>query len=82
MPGVDDDSLGKIKTEHAEFPMEPRCSPGWVLGNHLENQFPNLLRRLFPSTCLRTLEISSTYENPVPADDSFRFDDEESLFPS
>ena len=32
-----------------EFPMDPRCSPGWVLGNHLENQFPNLLRRLFPS---------------------------------
>ena len=41
--------FGKIKTEHAEFPMDPRCSPGWVLGNHLENQFPNLLRRLFPS---------------------------------
>jgi hypothetical protein len=32
-----DGSLGKIKTEHAEFPMDPRCSPGWVLGNHLEN---------------------------------------------
>ena len=29
--------------------MDPWCSPGWVLGNHLENQFPNLLRRLFPS---------------------------------
>jgi hypothetical protein len=43
-----DSSLGKIKTEHAEFPMDPRCSRGWVLGNHLENQFPNLLRRLFP----------------------------------
>jgi hypothetical protein len=42
-------SLGKIKTEHAEFPMDPRCSPSWVLGNHLKNQFPNLLRRLFPS---------------------------------
>jgi len=44
-----DGSLGKIKTEHGEFPMDPRCSPGWVLGNHLENQFSNLLRRLFPS---------------------------------
>src|SRR5208283_1666782 len=44
-----DGSLGKIKTEHAEFPMDPRCSPGWVLSNHLENQSPNLLRRLFPS---------------------------------
>ena len=44
-----DGSLGKIKTEHSEFPMDPRCSPSWVLGDHLENQFPNLLRRLFPS---------------------------------
>jgi hypothetical protein len=44
-----DGSLGKIKTEHAEFHMDPRCSPGWILGDHLENQFPNLLGRLFPS---------------------------------
>ena len=44
-----DGSLGKLKTEHAEFPMDPWCSPGWVFGNHQENQFPNLLRRLFPS---------------------------------
>jgi hypothetical protein len=44
-----DSSLPKIKAEHAEFFMDPRCSPGWVLSNHLENQFPNLLRRLFPS---------------------------------
>src|SRR4029077_9869378 len=29
-----DGSLGKIKTEHVEFPMDPWCSPGWVLGNH------------------------------------------------
>jgi len=44
-----DGSLGEVKAEHEEFPMDPWCSPGWVLGNHLENQFPNLLRRLFPS---------------------------------
>ena len=40
-----DGSLGEIKTEHEEFPMYPRRSPGWVLGNHLEDQLPNLLRR-------------------------------------
>ena len=25
--------------------MYPRHSPAWVLGNHLEDQLPNLLRR-------------------------------------
>jgi hypothetical protein len=29
--------------------MDPRRSLGWVIGNHLEDQFPNPLRRLFPS---------------------------------
>jgi hypothetical protein len=36
-----DRSLGELKTEHEEFPMYPRRSPGWVLGNHLEDQLPN-----------------------------------------
>src|SRR5271156_2811944 len=45
-----DGSLGKIQTEHAQFSVDARRSPGWVLGTHPENQFPNLLRRLFPST--------------------------------
>src|SRR6266576_1060664 len=39
-----DGSLGKIKTEHAEFPMNPRRSPAWVLNDHPQDQFPNLLR--------------------------------------
>src|SRR5205814_10347244 len=40
-----DRSLGKFKTEHTEFPMDPRRSPGWVLNDHTKDQFPNLLRR-------------------------------------
>src|SRR5260370_18514858 len=40
---------------------ETTLPPVWVLGNHLEDQFPNLLRRLFPPTCLWTLEISLQY---------------------
>jgi hypothetical protein len=46
-----DGSLGKIKTEHPEFPMDPRYSPGGVVNDHTEDQFPNLLRRL-PSSDL------------------------------
>ena len=44
-----DSSLGKIKTEHAEFPMNPRCSLGRVLNEHTEDQFLDLLRCPFPS---------------------------------
>src|SRR5258708_9711359 len=80
-----DCSLGELKTEHEEFPMYPRRSPGCALGSHLEDQLPNLLRRrsssnlrphpahqppLHPHTC------------PVPTDYGFRREDDESLFPS
>ena len=40
-----DGSLGKFNSEHAEFPVDPRRSLGWVLNDHTEDQFPNLLRR-------------------------------------
>jgi len=32
-----DGSLGKFKTEHAEFPMDPRRSPRGVLNDHAED---------------------------------------------
>jgi hypothetical protein len=37
-----DGSLGKIQTEHEEFPMYPRRSPGWILDDHTEDQLANL----------------------------------------
>jgi len=37
--------------------MYPRCSPGRILSNHLEDQFPNFLRRL-----------SSPHLRPGPGD--------------
>jgi hypothetical protein len=30
-------SLGKVKTEHPEFPMDPRRSPGWVFNDHTKD---------------------------------------------
>src|ERR1700730_7144804 len=79
-----DRSLGEIKTEH-EFPMDPRRSPGWVLGNHLEDQLSSLLRR--PSSSNLRPDSGDqppihTKTSPVPTDYGFRCDDEESLFPS
>ena len=38
-----DRSLGDIKTEHEKLAMDARCSPGWVLGNHPEDQLSNFL---------------------------------------
>ena len=65
--------------------MDPRCSPGWVLNDHPEDQFPNFLRRLFPSDLPPDSGDQPpvhTKTCPVPADNSFRRDDDESLFPS
>jgi hypothetical protein len=80
-----DGSLGKIKTEHAEFPMDRRRSPGGVLNDHAEDQFPNFLRRrsssnLPPDSGDRPPVHTKT--SPVPADDGFGRDDDEGLLPS
>src|ERR1700739_5084556 len=56
-----DGSLGKIKAEHEEFPMDPRCSPGWVLGNIWKINSRISLGVCFLPTCLRILEISLQY---------------------
>ena len=80
-----DGSLGKSKAEHEEFPMNPRRSPSWVLNDHPEDQFPNLLRCLFPSDLPPDSGDQPpihTKTCPVPAGDSFRRDDDESFFPS
>ncbi len=56
-----DASLGKLKTEHAEFPMDPRCSQVgfsatiWKINSRIS------LGVCFLPTCLRTLEISLQY---------------------
>ena len=78
-------SLGKVKAEHAEFPMDPRRSPGGVFSDHTEDQFPNLLR------CRSSSDLPPdsgdkppvyTKTSPVPADDGFGHDDDEGLLPS
>ena len=64
--------------------MDPRRSPGGVVNDHTEDQFPNLLRRLSPSDLPPDagdqLPVHAK-TSPVPADDGFRRDDDERLLP-
>jgi len=65
--------------------MDPRRSSGGVLGNHLEDQFPKLLRRPFPSNLPPDSGDQPpihTKTTPVPADDGFRRDQDERILPS
>ena len=80
-----DGSLGKFKTDHAEFPMYPRRSPGGILSDHTEDQFANLLR------CRSSSDLPPdsgdqppvhTKTSPMPADDGFGRDDDEGPLPS
>jgi len=80
-----DSSLGKFKTEHAEFPMDPRRSPGWVVSDHPKDQLANLLR--CRSSSDRPPDLGDqlpvqTESAPVPTHDGFRRDDNEGLLPS
>jgi hypothetical protein len=80
-----DGSFGKVKAEHEEFPMYPRCSPGWVVSNHPKDQ-----PREPPSASVFSQRpsglwrsASSTYEtSPVPADNCFGRNDDEGFLPS
>ena len=79
-----DGYLGKIKTEHEEFPMYPRCSPGRVVSDHFKDQIPNLLRRRSSSNLHPDSEDQPPVDTktiPVPADDGFGRNDEEGFLP-
>jgi len=80
-----DGSLGKVKAEHEEFPMYPRCSPGWVVSDHPKDQLANLLRR-WSSSNLRPDSGDQppvhTKTSPVPADDGFGRNDDKGFLPS
>jgi len=80
-----DRSLRDIKAEHVKLAMDARCSPGWILANHSEDQLSNLLGCLPSSNPIPDsgdqLPIR-TKTNPVPPDHRFRRDEDESLFPS
>jgi hypothetical protein len=79
-----DGSLGKIKTEHEEFPMNPRRSPGGALNEHTGDQLPNLLRYRSSSDLPPdpgNQPPVHTKTTSVPADHGFRRDQDEGLLP-
>jgi hypothetical protein len=80
-----DGSLGKVKTEHEKFPVDPRRSLGWVLSNHPKDQLPNLLRHLSSSDLRPGLGDRPPVHAKtcaVPADDGFGRNDDEGVLPS
>jgi hypothetical protein len=65
--------------------MYPRRSPRWVLNEHTEDQFPDLLRRPFPSNLppdSGNQPPVHTKTSPVPEDYGFGRDQDERLLPS
>jgi hypothetical protein len=79
-----DGSLGNIKTEHEKLAMDARCTPSWILGDHPEDQIPNLLRNSSPSCWLSDPGDQTPVESkacPVPTDDGFGRNHDEGLFP-
>jgi hypothetical protein len=79
-----DRSLGEIKTEQEEFSVYPRRSPGWILGNHPENQISNLFREPSPPCRLSGPGDQAPIETeacPMPSNHRLRRDDNQSFFP-
>jgi len=77
--------LGIVEAEHEKLAMNPRCSPGRILGNHLEYQIPNLYRDPSPATARATnprqdapIELKSS---SVPLNSGFGKHDDERLPP-
>src|ERR1700756_680524 len=80
-----DRSLRNFKTEHEKLAMNAWRSPGWVLNNHPENQFSNLLRCLSspdgPPDSGNQLPVQ-TESAPVPTHHGFGRDRNQGLLPS
>jgi hypothetical protein len=80
-----DRSLRDIKTEHEKLAMDAWRSPRWVLNDHPEDQFPNLLRlRSSPDgpPDLRDQLPVQTESAPVPTHHGFGRDRIKGLLPS
>src|SRR5712691_10239131 len=80
-----DRSLRNIKTEHEKLPMDAWRSPRWILNDHPEDQFLNLLRRLpspdGPPNLGDQLPVQ-TESAPVPTHHGFGCDRNEGPLPS
>ena len=80
-----DGSLGNIEPEHLEFAMDARCTLGWVLLDHTEDQIANFFRDCLPAKHAACSGDRTPIEGEscqVPPDHSVRGHDDQRLFPS
>lgn len=78
-------SLGNIKIQHEQFSVDARRTPGWILGDHAEDQLPNLLAGRPSAKLLGDPGNQPSIQketSSMPAHDSFWSDDEERLLPT
>jgi len=78
-------SFGNIKTQHDQFSVDARRTPGWILGDHAEDQIPNLLAGRPSARLLGDPGNQPPIQketSSMPARDRFWSDHEERLLPS
>ena len=75
-------SFGNIKTQHQHLAVDARRTPGWILGDHAEDQLPNLLAGRPSARLLGDPGNQPPIQketSSMPGHDSFWNDDEERL---
>jgi hypothetical protein len=80
-----DASLGYIEAQHEELAVDAGSTPGWVFRHHPEDQIPNFRRQSFSTDLVFHLRDQAPVESKsdtMPADDSFRRNDDERTLPS
>jgi hypothetical protein len=77
-------SFGDIETEHFQFAMNPRRSPGSVLSDHAENDLSQFPADAF-SSCAGPVPREpgpiQLESGPVPSDNGFRLDQNQGALP-
>jgi hypothetical protein len=57
-----DRSFRDIETKHEQLAVDARCSPGWILGDHTEDEISNSFEIGFLQTFLLALEVNLQYK--------------------
>jgi hypothetical protein len=76
-------SFGDVKAELVELTVNSRSAPGRILVHHPLDETSKLGIDLGPAAtlCLRSKAPEQTKASPVPADNRFRFDDNQNVSP-
>jgi hypothetical protein len=80
-----DAPLRNIETQFEQFAVNARCSPGWILGNHAEEQRAKLFADTFPSAYLSDFGDPcpiQTKPHSMPVHNGSRGDQDERFLPA